>query len=280
MSEAVQLPISSSTEENASELQEYCDRINRYVRLQVTSPWRYTSVHALLLGWKDDDLGTEKEINDLNSLFQNTYYYQTEKYLIPSQDPATNLADKLMDFKKSYDSSRNLLLVYYGGHGFLERHDNRPSRSIWSSRKTKGVKLVWSDLQWILESAHSDVVFILDCCYAATASRSAGSKEGLWASNSEVTTPGVYDNSFTQNLIAEMTTLCTSRFNVAMLHNNLMKRYRQPGYPTLRTEPWYINLGDTPTQSAELTALNVPQSASPGKTSSVPGVSSAKRIFL
>lgn len=215
---------------------------------------RHSGTFVLLLQWKDDDLGTETEVNDLEEVFRDVYHYNTERYLIPSHNSAHQLEYKLNDFRRAYDNGTNLLILYYGGHGFLDH--GRPSRSFWQANLNSGARLLWSDLQGVLERAHSDVVFILDCCFAATAARCAASKEGLWACNSEATTTGVNDNSFTRNLIQELNLLATSRFNIAMLHARLMKRYRKPGPHMLLTEPWYTYLGDVAIPSVEL----VPQS--------------------
>ena len=256
----------TSPEYPPHQLRTFFDDTHTRMRLQHTAPRIYKNVFALLLRWQDDDLGTAKEIDNLELLLQDTYQYQTERYVIPSKDPRIHLEGKLNDFKNTHDDENNLQIVYYGGHGSLERHDRRPSRSIWQSRQRGGSKLVWSDMQGMFDNTLSDVVFVLDCCYAATASRSGGSIEGLWASNSEVTTPGVYDNSFTENLIEELKSLSDTRFNVAMLHGNMMKRYRKLEEPSLRTEPWYTNLGDTPTLSAELTSLRLQRTTCMGKS--------------
>jgi hypothetical protein len=225
---------------------------------------RYRDVVALLLRWQDDDLGTETEINDLECVFRDMYHYRTERYLIPSSDSATQLEYKLNDFRRAYDQESSLLILYYGGHGSLDFNKQRPSRSIWQAKRNGYASLVWSDLQGILERAKSDVVFILDCCFAASAARCAGSKEGLWACNSEVTTTGVNDNSFTRNLIEELKSLSSSRFNIAMLHTRLMRRYRKPGPHMLLTEPWYTYLGDTALPSTEISPQPSNQTSSAG----------------
>ncbi len=212
---------------------------------------RYTGAFVLLLRWEDDDLGTEIELKDLEAVFRNIYHYSTERYLIPSVDSTTQLEYKLNDFRKAHDNGTNLLIVYYGGHGSLE-YNKRPNRSIWQAKQNGGPALGWSDLQGVLERAKSDVIFILDCCFAASAARGTASKEGLWACNSEVTTTGVNDNSFTRNLIEELKLISISRFNIAMLHARLMRRYRRPGPHMLLTEPWYTYLGDAALPSAEL----------------------------
>jgi tetratricopeptide (TPR) repeat protein len=236
--------------DNFEEFFEHLNRAAKSVLPRVSR--RHSGAYVLLLRWEDDDLGTETEVSDLEEVFRDVYHYNTERYLIPSVDPTTQLEYRLNDFRRAYDNGTNLLIIYYGGHGVLDYSKQRPSRSSWQANQNGGATLVWSDLQGVLERAKSDVIFILDCCFAASATRCAGSKEGLWACNSEVTTTGVNDNSFTRNLIAELNSLSTSRFNITMLHAKLMRRYRKPGPHMLLTEPWYTYLGDVVLPSIEL----------------------------
>ena len=247
------LAASAKSNDHLESFEEFFEHLNRAAKTVLPrSSRRYREVVVLLLRWQDDDLGTETEITDLEYVSQDMYHYRTERFLIPSSDSATQLEYKLNDFRRAYNHESNLLILYYGGHGSLDFNKQRPSRSIWQANRNGGASLVWSDLQGILERAKSDVVFILDCCFAASAARCAGSKEGLWACNSEVTTTGVNDNSFTRNLIEELKSLSTSRFNIAMLHARLMSRYRKSGPYMPLTEPWYTYLGDAASASAEI----------------------------
>ncbi|KAL9060158.1 MAG: hypothetical protein Q9162_000772 [Coniocarpon cinnabarinum] len=215
---------------------------------------KYSGVVVLLIRWEHDDLDTETEINDLEQLFRNAYHYRTERYLIPSIDSTTELEQRLLSFRTTYDTGDNLLLLYYGGHGSLEPGKQNAGRSVWHARANGPEKLVWSNLQGVLERAKSDVVFILDCCYASSATTSAGSKEGLWACNSGLPITCVDDNSFTRHLIEELKTLSTSSLiNIAMLHARLMRHVGKPGSPTLLKEPWYTNMGEVALPSAEIT---------------------------
>jgi tetratricopeptide (TPR) repeat protein len=243
--------------DNFEEFFEHLNRAAKSVLPRVSR--RHSGAYVLLLRWEDDDLGTEKETSDLEEVFRDVYHYTTERYLIPSDDPTTQLEYRLNDFRRAYDNGTSLLIIYYGGHGVLDHSKQRPSRSIWQAKKNGGATLVWSDLQGVLERAKSDVLFILDCCFAASATRCAGSKEGLWACNSEVTTTGVNNNSFTRNLITELNLLSTSRFNITMLHAKLMRRYRKLGPHMLLTEPWYTYLGDVVAPSIELIPQPPPQ---------------------
>ena len=183
------LTADAQTSDHLESFEEFFEHLNRAAKsvLPRTSR-RYCDVVVLLLRWQDDDLGTETEVADLERVFRDIYHYRTERYKIPSSDSATQLEYKLNDFRRVYDHESSLLILYYGGYGSLDLNKQRQSRSIWQANRNGGASLVWSDLQGILERAKCDVVFILACCFAASAARCAGSKEGLWACNSEITT--------------------------------------------------------------------------------------------
>ncbi|KAK0632646.1 hypothetical protein B0T14DRAFT_39681 [Immersiella caudata] len=56
---------------------------------------RYRSVKALLVSCEDDDLGVEKEVNELAQLFTRVYSYDAEKWKIPSLGSWSALDDKV-----------------------------------------------------------------------------------------------------------------------------------------------------------------------------------------
>jgi len=96
---------------------------------------RHSGAYVLLLRWEDDDVGTEKEISDLEELFRAVYHYATERYLIPSDDPTTQLEYRLNDFRRASDNGTSLLIIYYGGHGVLDRSKQRPEQKYLASKK-------------------------------------------------------------------------------------------------------------------------------------------------
>ena len=68
--------------------------------------------------------------------------------------------------------------------------------------------LAWSSLQHLLENAVPHVLIILDCCFAANATRDTAegtTKELLAACGRENQTSGVGEHSFTSALIEELT---------------------------------------------------------------------------
>ena len=89
---------------------------------------RYKAVHVLLLSWENDDLGVIKEILELDSTLTSIYGYATEQWSIPSRRSHNSLAKQLTGYLEKYESEENLLIVYYGGHGYM--NDNR--QCVWS----------------------------------------------------------------------------------------------------------------------------------------------------
>ena len=85
--------------------------------------------------WEDDvfidpgvNNGVQGEIDNLEQVFVNDYGFETELYLIPSQDSQRSLQRKIFLLQEYHVSREELLVVYYGGHGVL----NDMNQSIWA----------------------------------------------------------------------------------------------------------------------------------------------------
>lgn len=83
---------------------------------------KYTSVKVLLVSWQDDDLGVEREIDELGQLFECAYMYEVEKWKIPFVDSQGALDEKVRDVVKVWRTSTSLLIFYYAGHARPSRH--------------------------------------------------------------------------------------------------------------------------------------------------------------
>lgn len=90
-------------------------------------PSRYCDVHVLLLSWEDDDSGLISEINDLEDLFRHVYRYNTNQWRIPSTNSPIALARRILRSIDEAGTSDTLLIVYYGGHGFI----NVDRKCVW-----------------------------------------------------------------------------------------------------------------------------------------------------
>jgi hypothetical protein len=92
----------------------------------------YREIHALLLQWQDDDLGVDCVITDLRQVFTVQFGFESAcSFRIPSHRPFEALEQRLQDFKQQHSSEKNLLVVYYAGHGFLDLQN----RMHWAARR-------------------------------------------------------------------------------------------------------------------------------------------------
>lgn len=75
----------------------------------------------------------------------------------------------LGDFVDDYDDEDNLLILYYAGHGFVR--DINPEQNElmgWRGPRESGYtnKMLWNNVEYFLDGTSSDVLEIVDCCYA------------------------------------------------------------------------------------------------------------------
>jgi hypothetical protein len=188
----------------------------------------------LLISWgPNDDLGTETEVDELSKLFEESYNFTVEKYTIPAELSEDQLEEKCMEVRRDHAGARDLLIVYYGGHGLL-----KGNKSIWHAWKNKPVtattqretspELDWTEAHRSLMKARGDVLFVLDCCYATFTTKiepRGGTKELLAATSFKQTATGVHENSFTMAFIRELKRINKLPYTASMIHERLLNRY-------------------------------------------------------
>jgi hypothetical protein len=80
-----------------------------------------------LIRWEEDDLNVQTEVDALFNVFTDCYNFTTEVWEIPSKSAHLQLMLKVTEFVEYYDSSENLMIVYYGGHGSI----NNARQATW-----------------------------------------------------------------------------------------------------------------------------------------------------
>lgn len=75
------------------------------------------TIRVLLLSWEDDDNDFEHYIAKLEKVFMCIYNFPTHWFKIPSRSPKEFVEEKVEWFKAQCSAQRELLIVYYGGHG-------------------------------------------------------------------------------------------------------------------------------------------------------------------
>ncbi|KAK1751935.1 hypothetical protein QBC47DRAFT_265132, partial [Echria macrotheca] len=215
----------------------------------VRSRWHardsYTRTSVLLLSWADDDLQVKSEIRQLRSLFQDSFNYEVCEWELPS-GPGVYLktVNRVGDFAAQYGGEGTLLIIYYGGHGYLDMA--RPTAGpIWAAsagRDRESRRGRSSGLSPILAEQDGDVLLIFDCCQAVPSivrSRGKGVVSAISATGFESGTLGVAPepgvHSFTHSLVDELAAsanLFRSSANPRPisdieLHVNMVNRLRQ-----------------------------------------------------
>ncbi|KAL3428499.1 hypothetical protein PVAG01_02008 [Phlyctema vagabunda] len=213
-----------------------------------TSSCRYRQVHVLLIEWDEGDpcLPVHQELEELRAVFEDCYRFQTEIWRIPCKAAHRALNRKITDFVELEDDGKDCLkIVYYGGHGFLS-----PSRQLmWSnlpSNDPRHQSVKWYAIQATLEDAESDVLLLLDCCAAGTASTDHGNgvTELIGACAFNVNANGVGEFSFTTALSKELRAFSKiPSFTVGRLYNNLLRRTQMTlSHMTLQKAPVHVVL--------------------------------------
>lgn len=82
----------------------------------------------MLIRWEEDELEVEWELNELQQVFREEYGFSTEQFLIPIQNAHRKLNHKALSFVEDHEREDMLLIVYYGGHGAI----NKARQSTWS----------------------------------------------------------------------------------------------------------------------------------------------------
>jgi hypothetical protein len=175
-----------------------------------------------LIRWTEDDLEVKNEIDRLHDVFSTLYGFNTEIWLIPSAASQIQLTSVTCNFLQKFDAEGNLFIVYYGGHGTI----NKSRQNQWWCRPTPDSPYVdWSSIQTLFATAVSDVLVLLDCCAAASSAPGAGPgvMEAIAACGFEMKAPPPGEFSFTNTLIEVLEEWSEKPcFSAAMLHTEVL----------------------------------------------------------
>lgn len=92
---------------------------------------QYEYVQALSINWAHDADDNEKEAHELVSMkeqsqrlmavFRRYYNVEVEEFQIPRYRAHRALSTKLLEVQEALDDQKNFLILYYGGHGGVDR---------------------------------------------------------------------------------------------------------------------------------------------------------------
>ncbi|KAF7554477.1 hypothetical protein G7046_g6809 [Stylonectria norvegica] len=243
---------------------------------------RYKEVQVLLIRWEEDELEVEWELDELHKVFRDLYLFQTEQFLIPTQNSHRRLNRKALSFVEDHEEEDVLLIVYYGGHGVI----NKARQSTWSCKTdTTYATVEWSAIQTLFEMVKCDVLLLLDCCAGASAAplvgRPTNIKETIAACGFETWTPRPGPQSFTHALIEVLMEWASQLpFSAAMLHSEILTRLKhaQPRrspqgawVESRRTPAYIVSTPDPHTASITLGRLIGEEPESSSSSQAVPG---------
>ena len=83
---------------------------------------RYANVYVLMIRWEEEDpnLPVSLELDELRLIFEDTYRYEVEVFLIPNKRSHAKVSKRINDFIDiNGDSKDDLKIVYYAGHSSL-----------------------------------------------------------------------------------------------------------------------------------------------------------------
>ncbi|KAL9117701.1 MAG: hypothetical protein Q9187_005758 [Circinaria calcarea] len=127
----------------------------------------YTRVGVLLITWDQDDMNLK---NRLQTIFKDRLRYETQDFQIPSTKSETSFHHAVSSFVNAYNSPDNLMIVYYGGHGYKGTETNQFKLAAKEEADGDGdPNAFFNDMFGCLRLPTTDILFIVDCCYAARA---------------------------------------------------------------------------------------------------------------
>ncbi|KAF4539855.1 Homeobox domain containing protein [Lasiodiplodia theobromae] len=200
----------------------------------------YKQTFVLFIKWNDeiDQLKVGKEVSELRDVFEKRFHFTTKTVELGLNKATTKLEHAILGMLMKYDDPQNLLIIYYAGHGFYHKDKKKLQLAGTTDDSIRGVPLpevFWQDAEKHLTKSNcsSDVLSIMDCCFASDINRSYGENsrvcELLAASHIGRTTEQPGDNSFTRALIDSLNYLLTNdsgdgAFDTHQLHQEINRR--------------------------------------------------------
>ncbi|KAF2180529.1 hypothetical protein K469DRAFT_714515 [Zopfia rhizophila CBS 207.26] len=206
-------------------------------------PNGYLKVSVLLFKWEEklDEYHEkhEQEITRLVALFEEKFHFDCRVvHLSNSKKPQHQLNREVASHIEEYDDPHNLLIFYYTGHGCSvgpqKKLELTATRRPTDNKSGKRPVACWNEAERpLLQSAESDVLTILDCCFASNAvkgvSPTGRTYDLLAAAPMNERTGGPGPNSFTNALIRALEDLVElKRFSTLQLQQRIKKIRETP----------------------------------------------------
>ncbi|RDL32056.1 uncharacterized protein BP5553_09458 [Venustampulla echinocandica] len=220
----------------------------------------YSKVYVLMISWEDDR--SSADVSRLFGVFRDIYHFETELWRIPDENCDIETTQKIAQFVQlGGNSDEHLKIVYYAGHGGLNKNQDFVWTSGYTDSKHKHRTAQWNMTQSSLEHALSDVLFLLDSCHAGTANNEgSGVTELIAASPYNAVADCIRPSAFTRDLEIELRELSDlPSFSIGNLYHNLFCRVqaRLAEDGAERQEPIYLPLTQGDPQSPRSIRLSI-----------------------
>ncbi|KUJ13111.1 uncharacterized protein LY89DRAFT_738003 [Mollisia scopiformis] len=136
----------------------------------------HEKVRVLLLFWEADDMNVKAELEPLKFFFAEECHYSVVEFMIPSIDAEGRLSDQIRETENFCMTEKAALIVVYCGHGSVDESKQyrisafgRGSRHNGGNPWNSSPWLNWNSVQNWLQTINTDVLILIDSCYAAAA---------------------------------------------------------------------------------------------------------------
>ncbi|KAI1414646.1 hypothetical protein F5Y13DRAFT_197189 [Hypoxylon sp. FL1857] len=200
----------------------------------------YADVKVLVLYWQDEHEGFKAEGEAVYRTFEDVFHYPVREFPIPSMNSLVQLSKFVLEEIPKDAERSSLCIIHYGGHGDRDdrKHEGQERRSVWAAFRdghpTLGDPMLeWWRIQDLIRDLDTDILLILDCCYAGQSARgresSRGGLEILAAAAMGVSTPPPGAKSFTSIFLQELQKAVDAEgfVNIKDLHGHLNDRERE-----------------------------------------------------
>ncbi|KAE8362732.1 hypothetical protein BDV27DRAFT_146740 [Aspergillus caelatus] len=168
-----------------------------------TTQGYYHDVSVLALHWQNDEMGVGRLEAELINIFGRVYNFRTESYLIPVNNSYNSLTAKLLSWSNSRGGEHTLRIVVYSGHAqYAGTTDSKwyLAGRAGAAGNLVGARIDWRRISGVIDTMDGDVLYIFDCCSAASVAMKSG-PETIAASGWEQTATANLHSSLTQVLI-------------------------------------------------------------------------------
>ncbi|KNG89483.1 hypothetical protein ANOM_002283 [Aspergillus nomiae NRRL 13137] len=189
----------------------------------------YRDVSVLAFRWQNDDMRVGRLESELLNIFEGVYNFRTESYEIPVIRSHHSLNYKLLSWSNSRGGDHTLRIVVYSGHAeFAGTTDFRwfIAGQANANGYLMGPRIDWRGVSGAIDTIEGDILYIFDCCSAASAAMEPG-PETIAASGWGQMATGNPDFSFTQVLIDTLNDLKGAPATAAGIYARLFRNAYQ-----------------------------------------------------